>query len=305
LLNGLSKEEIILSFEGIFAPLVTPLNKNYEVNWDAFRALLDKLIEGGLHGVVPMGTAGEFPMFTTDERMKIAEGVADHINGRTKLIVGTAAPSTHEALMLTKHAKDIGAEAVMVANPWYLKPSDEGLLWHYRELAKADIPILAYNIPSATGSTMPIHVVSQLAEEGTLAGIKDSSGVLGHVITYIRETPPGDVFSVLPGIDTIFLASMMHGAMGGVLGTSMVIPKKVVELYTLAREGKYELANEIQNDMSAIIQYVFLGVFPAGLKQLVTEALNIDMGDPRPPLSPLTEEQRQKIAEFIKNLQLE
>lgn len=292
-----------MSFEGVFAPLVTPLNRNYEVNWEAFYALLEKLIEGGLHGVVPMGTAGEFPMFTTDERMKIAEGVADHISGRTKLIVGSAAPSTHETLVLTKHAKDIGADGVMVTNPWFLKPSEEGLLWHYRELAKADIPILAYNIPSATGSTMPVHIVSKLAEEGTIAGIKDSSGVLNQTIIYIRETPHD--FAVFPGIDTIFLAAMMHGAEGGVLGTSMVIPKKVVELYVLARAGKYELANEIQNDMSAIIQYVFLGVFPAGLKQLVTEALGIDMGDPRPPLSPLSEEQRQKIADFIKNLQLE
>jgi len=297
---SLSKEEIKLSFEGVFAPLVTPLNRNYEVNWEAFHALLDKLIEGGLHGVVPMGTAGEFPMFTTDERMKIAEGVADHINGRTKLIVGTAAPSTQETLMLTKHAKDIGADGVMATNPWYLKPSEEGLLWHYRELAKADIPTLAYNIPSATGSTMPVHIVSKLAEEGTLAGIKDSSGELSQVIAYIRETPRD--FFVLPGIDTIFLASMMHGAVGGVLGTSMVIPKKVVELYVLARAGKYEIANEIQVALSAIIGYVFIGVFPAGLKQLVTEAWGIDMGDPKPPLSPLTEEQRKMIAEFIKNL---
>jgi 4-hydroxy-tetrahydrodipicolinate synthase len=297
------KEEMILSFEGVYAPLITPLKKDYEVNWEAFHALLDKLIEGGLHGIVPMGTAGEFPMFTTDERMKIAEGVADHVNGRTKLIVGTAAPSTRETLMLTKHAKDIGADGVMVTNPWYLKPSEEGLLWHYRELAKVDIPILAYNIPSATGSTMPVHIVSKLAEEGTLAGIKDSSGVLNQIIIYIRETPHD--FVVFPGIDTIFLAAMMHGAEGGVLGTSMVIPKKVVELYVLARAGKYEIANEIQVALSAIIGYVFLGVFPAGLKQLVTEALGIDMGDPRPPLSPLNEEQRNTISEFIKNLQLE
>ncbi|MFQ6055859.1 MAG: 4-hydroxy-tetrahydrodipicolinate synthase [Methanosarcinales archaeon] len=291
-----------MKFEGVYAPIPTPFHSNGEINYEVLKSHIQYLISEKLNGIVALGTSGEFPMLTFEERKKVVEVIMDEVKGKTQVIVGTGSPSTNFVKDLSLHAIDSGADAVLVVTPYYLKTSEEGLLKHYRELFSViDAPILAYNIPSFTGVDISVDLVKELAEEGILAGIKDTSGNLTKVYNYIKKTPQS--FSVLVGSDAIFTASVLHGGSGGIIGTSNVFPSKTVQMYHALKNGDIKTALQIQMELMDIIDLIGLGTFPAALKYMIS----LKMDYPTFVRSPLVEltQMEKKMVDDAMNLLLE
>ena len=173
--------------EGVIPALVTPFDEHEEFNEEAYRRLIDWLIERGVTGVVPCGTTGEFSMMTREERRRVLEVCVDQVNGRVPVIAGTGWTATKLVIEETQYAKDVGADAALIVNPYYLKPKGgKGIYDHYLAIAEAvDFPIVLYNIPSCTGQYIPWQVVEDLAEIDNIVGLKDSSGDLKYLMSVL------------------------------------------------------------------------------------------------------------------------
>jgi 4-hydroxy-tetrahydrodipicolinate synthase len=163
--------------QGILPALVTPFSDDKrQVNEEALRNLVNRCIEWGVSGVVPCGTTGEFVNLTNEEKKKVIDTVIDEANGKVKVIAGTGAAGTDQALEMTKYAKDAGADAALIVTPFYLKPADRGIYEHFDTIAsQVDLPIILYNTPQASGVFLPWQMVEDLAQIPNVVGLKDSS----------------------------------------------------------------------------------------------------------------------------------
>ncbi|MFQ5552708.1 MAG: dihydrodipicolinate synthase family protein, partial [Thermoplasmata archaeon] len=166
-------------FEGVYTPLITFFDARGEVNMKAQIRHVTNLVKAGVDGVIPMASMGEFTAMDPKERAKVAETVVEEVSGRAQVVVGTGAPSTRQAAALSRDAEGAGADGVMVINPFYIRPDEAGIRRHYEAIRKAvDIPVMAYNLPFFTGVDIPAELILDLARDGTIDGLKDSSGDL-------------------------------------------------------------------------------------------------------------------------------
>ena len=268
--------------KGVYTALVTPFTKSNEVNEKVLRELINFLIEKGVSGLVPVGTTGEFVYLSEEERKKVVEIVVDEVNGRVPVIAGTGASSTLDAIKFTKQAEDIGADAVLVVAPYYLRGADKGDYQHFYELANStSLPIILYNIPQCTGGFLRREVVEDLADLENIVGIKDSSGSLPYLMELLEKV--GDRINVLVGYDEVVLPAIASGAKGMILASANVIPDKWVKVYEAVARGDLETARRIQMSIQKLLR-IFCR---CGGHVAVKEALKMmgfDVGKPRRPL---------------------
>jgi 4-hydroxy-tetrahydrodipicolinate synthase len=197
--------------EGVLPAVVTPFDKHEEFNEPAFRSLVDWLIEQGITGIVPCGTTGEFSLMTQAERAKVIEVCVDQVNGRVPVIAGTSDTATRLVIDATRHALDVGADAAIIVNPYYMKPKGgKGIFDHYVSIAGAvELPLVVYNIPVATNQYIPWQVVEDLVDEcSTIRGMKDSSGDLKYLMTVLEKV--GDEIDVVVGWDEVVLPAWLR-----------------------------------------------------------------------------------------------
>ena len=284
-------------FEGIYTPLLTFFDAGGEVNMEAQIRHVANLLKAGVDGVIPMASMGEFTAMDRKERAKMAEAIVEEVSGRAQVVVGTGAPSTRQAIELSRDAEGSGADGVMVIHPFYIRPDRVGIRRHYEAIREAvDIPVMAYNLPFFTGVDLPSELILELAREGTIDGVKDSSGDLAKALHIISELP--DTASFLTGSDPLLTAVVLHGGQGGVLGSSNVFPKKVVQLYDLIRAGRTEEATKLQLDLARFSRALKVGTYPAAAKYLVKRVWGTEAHS-RPPVHPLTDEERQKVDQIM------
>ncbi len=284
-------------FEGIYTPLLTFFDAQGEVNMEAQVRHVTNLVKAGVDGVVPMASMGEFTAMDRKERAQVAEAIVEEVSGRAQVIVGAGAPSTRQAIHLARDAEGAGADGVMVIHPFYIRPDRVGIRSHYEAIRGAvDIPVMAYNLPFFTGIDIPSELILDLARDGIIDGLKDSSGDLAKALHIISELP--DTVSFLTGSDALLTSVVLHGGQGGVLGSSNVIPKKVVELYDLVRQGRTEEATKLQLDLARFGRALEVGTYPAAAKYLVERVWGTEAHS-RPPVHPLTEEERQRVDEIV------
>ena len=227
----------------------------------------------------------------------MAEAIVEEVSGRAQVVVGTGAPSTRQAIELSRDAEKSGADSVMVIHPFYIRPDRVGIRRHYEAIREAvDIPVMAYNLPFFTGVDIPSELILDLARDGTIDGLKDSSGDLAKALHIISELP--ETVSFLTGSDPLLTAVVLHGGQGGVLGSSNVFPKKVVQLYDLIRAGRTEEATKLQLDLARFSRALKVGTYPAAAKYLVKRVWGTEAHS-RPPVHPLTDEERQKVDEIM------
>jgi 4-hydroxy-tetrahydrodipicolinate synthase len=242
-----------LKIKGVIVPLLTPFDARGALNADAARRLVDYLIARGVKGLFPVGTTGEMPLLTVDERRDLAEIMVEAADRRIPVIIHTGSAATRQTVELTRHAQSIGANAAAMIPPYYYHYDDEALFQHFAHIAEQtpDFPIYLYNNPAVTGNTISLNVIRQLAERcSNIVGLKDSSGSLA-TLTASRRLRDGD-FNTASGPDELILAGAAMGIDACVSGNANVVPELVVALHTAASQGDLPRARELQTKLDAV-----------------------------------------------------
>ena len=263
--------------------LVTPFTDDgKKVDEERFRRLISHLMGLGVTGLVPCGTTGEFQNISEQERRHVVEIAIDEANGRIPVIAGTGASGTDLAIEKTKHAKDAGADAVVIVTPYYHKPANRGLYEHYRKIAEAvDIPIVLYNIPQATGVTLPWQIVEDLVDIPNIVGLKDSSGELRYIFTVLEKV--GDRLPVMCGHDEVVLSALAAGCAGVILASANVFPDYHLKILKAVQEGKLDEARRTQLAIQKMSRFMAKSG-PVATKAALN-MIGISVGPVRLPLS--------------------
>ena len=285
--------------KGIIPAMVTPIDAVGRINESAVRKLTNHLIDGGVHGLFPVGSQGEFFALTFEQKRETIRIVVDETRGRVPVYAGTGAVTTREAIETTKMAQDWGVSAVSVITPYFLVPSQKELIAHYTAIAKAcpDLPILLYSNPERTQVPFPTATVLELAAVDNIVGIKDSSGDMSLTGEYIRLTR-GMNFHVLMGRDTLIYAALCYGAAGSICATGNVDPRVPVEIYEAFLVGDHKRALDAQFRLAPLRIAFGLGTFPGVIKEALT-MMGIDAGPAILPVGPLTPENREKLRKVL------
>ncbi|MGI6368716.1 MAG: dihydrodipicolinate synthase family protein [Anaerolineae bacterium] len=288
---------------GMMAVLMTPFTDNESVDEGALRQLIDRVIAGGVHAVVALGTAGEFAAVSDDDRRRVLEITVEHVAGRVPVIAGTGEPGTRRAVARTQEAARLGVDGALVVPPYYYPCSQAAVLEHYRALAQdGGLPIVLYNIPQFTKVPIAVETVVELAQLPGIAGIKDSSGDQPNTQSLITAAA-GPGFRVITGSDHLVYASLAWGA-DGCIGTGMnVAPQWFVALWDAAQAGRWEEAMGWQKRITDMQRSIGKADFPAGIKA----SLNLlGIGTPRvaAPRRSVNAEERAEIAAALKRLGL-
>ena len=270
-------------FGGVITALVTPF-RDGEVDYAAFEALIERQIRAGVHGVVPVGTTGETSTLSMEEHRAVVKLCVEKAAGRIKVIAGAGSNNTAEALELARHAKQTGADAVLVVAPYYNKPSQEGLFQHFKMLNdNVQIPLLLYNVPGRTVVDMSNETISKLAELPNIVGIKDATGALDRMSQLRLDIAPG--FAFISGDDPTFLGYMAHGGHGVISVTSNVAPAEMVALHDAIHQGAFDTARQWQDKLIRLHKVLFADSSPAPTKYAMSR-LGLCSEEVRLPITP-------------------
>lgn len=272
-------------FHGSIPALVTPF-KDGKFDEMTYRALIDKQIAAGSHGLVPVGTTGESPTLSLEEHRYVVDVCIDEARGRVPVIAGAGSNNTAEAIALARHAEHAGANAVLVVTPYYNKPTQEGLYQHFKAVNDAiDIPIVIYNIPSRSVVDMSIETMKRLAELDNIVGVKDATGDLARVSK--QRQALGAEFIQLSGEDMTALAFVAAGGHGCISVSANVAPNLCVELMEAALRGNFADALAVQDKLTPLHAAIFLEPGVAGAKYALS-VLGQVCNEVRLPLLPVT-----------------
>ncbi len=290
--------------KGIIPAMVTPLDDQGRINEGALRKLTNHLIDGGVHGLFPVGSQGEFFSLIFEQKKEAIRIVVDETRDRVPVYAGTGAVTTREAIETTKMAQDLGVSAVSAITPFFLVPSQRELIAHYTAIAKAcpNLPILLYSNPDRTQVPFPTSTVLELAAVENIVGIKDSSGDMSLTAEYIRLTRGMD-FHVLMGRDTLIYAALCYGAKGSICATGNVDPRVPVEIYEAFLAGDHRRALEAQYRLAPLRIAFGLGTFPVVIKEALN-MIGIEAGPAVPPVGPMTRENREKLRKILMEMGL-
>src|SRR5213076_560123 len=258
-------------FTGSFVALVTPF-KNGKVDEAKLRELVELHVANGTDGLVPCGTTGESPTLSHDEHKRVVEVVVEAASRRVKVLAGSGSNSTAEAVDLTTHAERAGASGALVVNPYYNKPTQEGLYRHYRAVADSvRIPILAYNIASRTAVNVETPTLARLARDcHNLVGVKEASGSLDQMSQVIAACGPD--FIVLSGDDNITLPLMAVGGRGVISVIANIVPRDTADLVHAALDGDFKRARELHYKLYPLARAAFLETNPIPIKEAMAMA---------------------------------
>ena len=272
-------------FHGAYTAMITPF-KDGHIDWDRLESNVQFQIESGADGLVPVGTTGESPTLSHDEHRQVIEKVVQAVDGRVKVIAGTGSNATAEALDLTHHAKSVGADGALMVNPYYNKPTQEGLYRHFSTVAdEVGLPSVLFNIPGRTAITMAPATVARLSENDHIVAIKEATGSLdiaSEIATICDIT-------ILSGDDSLTLPLMSIGARGVISVLANLIPKQVKTLVTSAQQEDYEQARHYHHEMFLLFKGMFIETNPIPIKTAMMLA-GMDSGELRLPLCEMAEE---------------
>jgi len=280
------------SLKGSIPALITPM-KNGAVDEAAFRRLVSWQIAEGSHGLVPCGTTGESPTLSHQEHMRVVEICVEEANGRVPVIAGAGSNSTVEAIALTKHAKAVGADAVLSVTGYYNKPSQEGMYRHYATIAEAvDIPIVIYIVPGRTIVEVSVETMGRLSKIANIVGVKDATANLARPLR--ERAACGPDWIQLSGEDGTALAYMVQGGQGCISVTANVAPKLSADFQNACMKGDYVTALALQKRLMPLHDALFCEPSPAPVKFAASQ-LGLCTDEVRLPLVPATDAAREKV----------
>ena len=288
-------------FEGVLTALVTPFRDGAVVE-RALAELVELQVAAGVDGVVPCGSTGEAATLSHAEHRRVVEVVVSAARGRVQVLAGTGSNSTAEAVALTKHAKEAGADGALLISPYYNKPTQEGIVAHYAEVARQTaFPLVAYNIPGRTASNILPSTIGRLAEIEQIVGVKESCGNLDQMAHVIAAVP--DDFAVLSGDDALTLPLLAIGGKGVITTAGNVAPAEMVELVRAFVAGDVERSRAIHYRLLPLLDALFVETNPIpvkcalALRGLIQEELRL-------PLVKISPPNRERLQSAMKELGL-
>ncbi len=272
--------------KGSIVAIVTPMFEDGSLDKDSLRKLLDWHVAEGTDGIVIVGTTGESATVSPEEHCELIRLTVEHIAGRIPVIAGSGGNSTAEAIALTRHAKDVGADATLQVVPYYNRPTQEGMYRHFKAIAEAvDIPVILYNVPGRTVADMANETVLRLSSVDNIVGIKDATGNIGRGGELLRMVDKS--FGVYSGDDASAVALMLCGGAGNISVTANVAPRLMKEMCDAALSGQAARAVEINNRVLSLHSKLFVEPNPVPVKWALTEMGKMPSGL-RLPLAPLS-----------------
>ena len=279
--------------KGSIVAIVTPMFEDGSLDRDSLRKLLDWHIAEGTDGIVIVGTTGESATVSPEEHCELVKLAVDHIGGRIPVIAGTGGNSTAEAIALTRHAKEVGADASLQVVPYYNRPTQEGMYRHFRTIAESvDLPIILYNVPGRTVADMTNETVARLAPIDNIVGIKDATGNIGRGIELLKMVDKS--FAVYSGDDPTAMTLMFCGGAGNISVTANVAPRAMHELCAAAMAGDIARAVEINNRVLGLHGKLFVEPNPVPVKWALAEMGKMPAGL-RLPLAPLSAQYHETV----------
>jgi 4-hydroxy-tetrahydrodipicolinate synthase len=286
------------TFQGSFVAMVTPF-RNGKVDEAKLRELVELHVANGTDGLIPCGTTGESPTLSHDEHHRVVEVVIEAARGRIRVVAGTGSYSTSDAIEMTRHAERAGAAGALVVNPYYNKPTQEGLYRHFRAVAESvAIPVLVYNIQSRTAINVETDTMARLARDvKNIVGVKEASGSLDQMSQVIAACGPD--FSVLSGDDNITLPLLAIGGSGVVSVIANIVPRETAELVHAALDGDWKRARDLHYRLFPLARAAFIETNPIPIKEAMAMA---GMLEPefRLPMCRMSDANREKLRAILK-----
>ncbi len=288
-------------FDGVSTALITPF-RDGEVDEPMLHELVEFQIAAGIDGLVPCGSTGESATMSHAEHRRVIELVVAAARGRVPVIAGTGSNNTREAIELTRHAKEANADGALLISPYYNKPTQEGIVAHYSEIAHAtDFPLVVYNIPGRTASNLLPATIARLAEIEQVVGVKEACGDLTQISDMIARCPAD--FTVLSGDDALTLPIIAVGGRGTISTSSNVAPAEMVDLVRSALAGDFTRARAIHQRLIPLFDVLFCETNPIPVKAAVAEAGRVGE-EIRLPLTEITPPNRERLKLVMKELGL-
>ncbi len=287
-------------FTGLYTALITPF-KNNKIDEDALRNLVEFQIKNGVDGIVPCGTTGESPTLSHDEHNLVIEICVKTANKRVKIIAGTGSNSTSEAIMMTNHAKKIGADGCLIVAPYYNKPTQEGIYQHFKALNECQIPFIIYNIPGRSVIDIKDETLAKISEFKYAIGIKDATGDLARLTT-LRPLINKE-FSYLSGEDATVVGFNAMGGNGVISVTSNIAPKLCKEVQQACFNQDYKKALKLQDELMILHNAMFCQTNPIPVKYAAS-LMNLCKNEIRLPLTEPSNEAKIQVEKALKALNL-
>ncbi|WP_373079669.1 4-hydroxy-tetrahydrodipicolinate synthase [Zhongshania sp.] len=283
---------------GSIVALVTPMHSDGSIDWQALARLIDWHVEQGTDGIVAVGTTGESATLAMDEHKMVIKACVDQVAGRIKVIAGTGANSTAEAIELTEVAREVGADACLLVTPYYNKPTQEGLYQHYMAIANAvAIPQILYNVPGRTGCDMLNSTVVRLADHPNIIGIKDATGDMTRAKELIDAV--GDKIVVMSGDDATAAELMLLGGRGNISVTANIAPAAVKAVCVAAMAGDRTATDAADSSLRILHERLFVESNPIPVKWAML-AMGLMEEGIRLPLTPLSEAAKPQVTDALK-----
>lgn len=289
-----------MNFGNIATAMVTPFDKNENIDFQKLSKLIDYLINNGTDSLVVAGTTGESPTLSEEEKVALIQYSVKEAAGRVPIIAGTGSNNTKASIKLTKKAEEAGADAVMLVTPYYNKPSQEGMYRHFRAIAEeTSLPVMLYNVPGRTAASLAPETTIRLAEIPNIIAIKEASGDLDAITKIVAETP--EDFAVYSGDDSLTLPALSIGARGIVSVASHIIGPEMQEMIKHYTEGNTAQAALIHQKLLPLMKGLFAAPNPSPLKTAL-QLKGLDVGSVRLPLIPLNEDERLRLSSLMNGL---
>jgi 4-hydroxy-tetrahydrodipicolinate synthase len=291
-----------MRFQGVYTALVTPMTDSGKVEEKALRRLVDFQIEGGVSGLVPIGTTGESPTLDGEECKEVIRVVVEQTRGRVPVIAGAGSNCTSEAIEYARDAREVGADATLQVAPYYNKPTNAGFLGHFRAIADAvDLPLIVYNIASRTGKNIDNPTMLELAQHKNISAVKEASGDIAQMMDLISKKPAD--FDVLSGDDNLVLPLMVLGGAGVISVASNIVPDKVVKMVGAALNADWAKARTLHYELLPLFKIIFVETNPIPIKAaLAMKGMMKEVY--RLPMCPMAPKNREALAAVLKDMKL-
>lgn len=288
-------------FRGTYTAIITPFTTSNQIDWPAFEQLIEQQISGGVTGLVFVGTTGESPTLTHDEHREVLRWSVRTVNGRCQVIHGTGSNNTRESIELATVADETGADGHLVINPYYNKPTQEGLFRHFTAVADAtNLPVIVYNIKGRTATNLETDTLLRLVEHRNIVGVKEASGDLHQIMDVIRRTP--NDFSVLSGDDALTLPIMACGGDGVISVVSNCLPRTTTAFVDYCLQGEWDRARSAFYSLLDTMHLTMIETNPIPIK-FIMHKLGVCTSTVRLPLCEPSTASSDKLSRAIEAIQ--
>lgn len=285
-------------FHGTGTAIVTPF-RNGSVDYISLERVIEHQLAGGVEMIVPLGSTGENPTISLEERTSILRRVVEQVNGKALVIAGTGTNNTEQSVELTREARNVGVDAALVVTPYYNKPTPDGCVAHFSAIADVGVPLVLYNVPSRTGSNMSAETTLRCAEIPNVVAVKEASADLPQCMEIIRNAPQN--FCLLSGEDNLTLPLISLGAKGVISVTANIVPGEFSRMVRFALEKHFDEARAIHYELLELMAAMFVESNPGPVKYAMA-MMRLVHEEYRLPLVPIRPESKRRVKEALDQL---